>query len=248
MIKHIEIEGLNGRQWVCCDLHNDLNILTGKNGAGKTTLLKLLWYMMSANRELILSEISFKRVLLITDRFRFSIQNVDTRNSFGMIRSDFFYQENAGFSMERQIVHENGVMSEDDRSFLGELNRRADYYSNETIFFPTFRRIEGGFAIDNRRRRFGFGHSVVRSLSDGLDDYSRAMSSLIHTFVASISTADIEELLTREYADISEKTNSMYLDFSRFIRTRLGGEMLHEYENNESALKFRADIKKDWHR
>jgi len=244
MIKSVIVKGLNGILDLDVAFNHDLNILTGRNGSGKTTLLKLLWYMMSGNRELILSEVRFSYAMLITDTYEFCIENDAGRekdSASAVSSARFKYKEyDTMYTFERKILHDHGMISEEDLEGLRELNRRADTRDEETIFFPTFRRIEGGFALE-RRRRMSYGHAVSRSLNDAMEDYSLAMSSRRHKFVASISTSDIEELLMRKYADVSEKTNSMYLDFSRFIMEQMG----HESDDaNSTAIKFRDSIRK----
>lgn len=242
MIRQVEVLGLNGKLDFRYNFNSDLNILTGKNGAGKTTLLKLLWYMMSSNRELILSEIRFNYAHLVTDEYEFTIDTRGQTSKGILSRASFKYLEGGQYNISRVVTHDHGIMADDDREFINELNRRADIKGEETIFFPTFRRIEGGFALEGRRRMYG--HPAVRTLSDGLEEYSMAMSSRRHKFVASISTSDIEELLTRKYADISEKTNSMYLDFSQFIMNKLEGEVGNNASADLTAVRFRDDIKK----
>lgn len=49
------------------------------------------------------------------------------------------------------------------------------------------------------------------------------MSLLAHRFVASISTQDIIELLTKKYADVSEQTNSLHIALSTYITERIRG-------------------------
>ena len=241
MIKSIIVKGLNGHLNLDVTVNHDLNIVTGCNGAGKTTLLKLLWYMMSSNRELILSEVQFSYVLLKTDAYEFSIENdFGGKNSINS-QARFRYKEyDTMYSVDKKISHDRGMTSEEDSEVLRELNRRADVRDDETIFFPTFRRIEGGFALE-RRSRMSYGHSVARNLNDAVEEYSSAMSSRRHKFVASISTSDIEELLMRKYADVSEKTNSLYLDFSRFIMTQMEQESEDE---TITAIKIRDSIRK----
>ena len=48
------------------------------------------------------------------------------------------------------------------------------------------------------------------------------MSLHQHQFIASISTHDVEQLLTRQYADVSEKANELHLQLSRFISNKVG--------------------------
>ena len=177
MIKSIIVKGLNGHLNLDVNVNQDLNIITGCNGAGKTTLLKLLWYMMSSNRELILSEVQFSYVMLKTDAYEFSIENDFSYSKNSMIsQARFRYKEyDTMYSVDKKISHDHGMTSEEESEVLRELNRRADMREDETIFFPTFRRIEGGFALE-RRRRMSYGHSVARNLNDAVEEYSSAMS------------------------------------------------------------------------
>lgn len=243
MLKSVHVIGLNGAHNFKASFHNDLNILTGKNGAGKTTLLKLMWYMMSSNRELILPEIKFQFAQIVTDKYTFTIDNRGGKKS-GISTAYMEYIEGSGYSKKRNIIHDNGTIIDDGREFIDELNRRADLCQEETIFFPTFRRIEGGFSTEQRLSRRLYGHFMSR-LSEAVEEYSDAMSSSNHRFVASISTADIEDFLTRKYAYISEKINAMYLEFSQFIRMRLSAEnQTNQNGDEESAQKFREDIRR----
>ena len=244
MIKSVEIRGLNGQQDFYAEFHHDLNILTGRNGCGKTTLLKLLWYMMSTNRELILSEIRFKFVKLVTDTYEFSIRNEMPSADRGLKKALLLYKEVDGIVYEKEIMYEHGgLLADGAREAFTELNHRADLRAEETVFFPTFRRIEGGFALESMRR-MSYGHSAARSLNDAVEEYSRAMSSYRHQFVSSISTADIEALLTRKYADISEKTNASIWISLDLLWTDLGPNM--SVKTCSLLLSLGKICAKDW--
>lgn len=238
MIKRVEIKGLNGLDDLELDFKPNLNILTGRNGCGKTTIMKLLWYMMSANRELILGEINFKSIRLITTSYEFVINTEDCDNSQRK-KATFNYKGCNGIEMSRVIEHNKGAVNDSDLQFLRELNRAADKSGESTFFFPTFRRVEGGFAIDHLRRWATYGDDVAQGLNVALKNFAEALSSESHEFVTSISTTDIERLLISRYADLSEKSNNLHLDFSRTIRERLissqedgkvvGAEAFREY-------------------
>src|SRR5690606_23880180 len=73
-----------------------------------------------------------------------------------------------------------------------------------TIFFPTFRRIEGGFAMDEVfDPRFGRQDQI----REALEDFSRRLSSRNQRFITSISTDDIVALLNKEYSNINAQIN-----------------------------------------
>jgi len=140
VIKSFKAVKLNRR--INCDLqfHEDINIVTGKNGSGKTTLLKLLWYAISGNLERILPEISFDSFELVTDSLTVGM-TMETRQKRNMVRLKYQVGD-----LEKEIARP----AERDPEYwqeLQEANRAIWRASGISIFFPTFRRIEGGFSI-----------------------------------------------------------------------------------------------------
>ena len=222
MIQRLEVTGLNSRIDAVMDFNEDLNIITGRNGSGKTTLLKLIWYLISGNLERIIAEILFRRVSIETDVFSLSITQVKTDRVM----------------LDYQFVNEDNVTRNYEVPFQRDYDEQIDGLNsliadkmNSSLFFPTFRRIEGGFARFYRYTTdadsVGYRHSVQlrRRYGDGATDMlQEAMSRLStqvsvddHKFIASISTHDIVELLTEKYADVSEKTNELYVTLSKEI-------------------------------
>ena len=230
MIKSLKVENLNRRMSFELDFHEDINIVTGKNGSGKTTVLKLLWYAMSGNLERIIPEIYFDSFELKTDSLSVAMLRyvAEGKHRRPMIRVT--YQIGGADSkfidrLEDRLEH--GSWQE-----LQELNREIARASGSSIFFPTFRRIEGGFSItakpDYDVSRF-MGGRMVRYASEvyftsdqsglqkAINQLSESISVGAHRFVASISTDDIVPLLTSKYAEISERTNRLHMDLSKFI-------------------------------
>ena len=193
MIKSLSVEGLNNRVVADLEFNEDLNIITGKNGSGKTTLLKLLWYLISGNLERIVLEIPFRMVSITTDSFFLAI----LRRNTGEITLT-----------STQLLKELGspktgtVEQLDDT--LKELNRCIVRTTKRSLFFPTFRRIEGGFSglsdVDLLDRATTSGPEAFQS---SLERFSSNISTNGHRFIASISTNDIVQLLTQKYADIN---------------------------------------------
>lgn len=228
MIQRLVVDGLNGR--ISCDLHfnPDLNIITGKNGSGKTTLLKLIWYLISGNLERIFPEMTFDRVRIETDAFTLEIEartKARTRRfAFSLERED----ENVSKDLSIEAV--------DHSTFVEQLNQRIAPVSGASVFFPTFRRIEGGFRVSGgvyRRDMRFFGSGPLES---AMGAFSEEMSVFDHRFVASISTHDIIELLTKRYADVSEQTNSLHSGLSTYITDRIRS-VAHEESAPAGRLK-----------
>ena len=227
MIKSFKAVKLNRR--INCNLqfHEDINIITGKNGSGKTTLLKLLWYTIRGNLERILPEISFDSFELVTDSLVVSM-TMDTRQKRRLVRLKYKVGD-----IEKEIARPAEREVEYWQE-LQEANRAIWRASGISIFFPTFRRIEGGFSISTytdpdvmqfmrgsrrviRRPREDFFHGETAALQQAINDLSDRLSVGPHRFVASISTDDIVRLLLAKYAEISERTNRLHMDFSKSI-------------------------------
>jgi hypothetical protein len=213
-ILSFEAHGLNGLDKpVQFDLHPDLNVLTGRNGSGKTTILKLIWYVVSGNIQLAILEVPFSRVTIVTDLYSISIQRL-TRTTVRI-----FFR-----SAEKDVVFEDA--SDDDGHFTIDAEDQADEEVRpigSSIFFPTFRRIEGGFTLSASSRPTPsavFGSRATRQQGDipeAFSTLSRRLSHSDHTFVASVSTSDIVDLLMQQYTAISSVSNALQSQVSQSL-------------------------------
>jgi predicted ATP-binding protein involved in virulence len=235
MLKKLNVEGLNHRLNIDLSFNDDLNILTGKNGSGKTTVLKLIWYLISGNVERVIPEIDFEYVNLSTDRF--SIEIKSTRNS---------KQANFELSLVREgdtsidvklplplLQNDFNRVYERRAATLDEINNAIVEISKSSVFFPTFRRIEGGFSID-KRQRVG---RLKNFLQDGMSELAERLSVNNQKFVSSISTEDIVELLTKRYADISKQTNELQSKLSEFIIAQINDYSKHQGQPETEKLR-----------
>ena len=228
MIKSLSVKGLNHRVDADLEFNEDLNIITGKNGSGKTTLLKLLWYLISGNLERIFSEIPFQSVSITTDSFNLWIPRL-SEEKFKLI-STFFG--------EKQSIETGTVEELDDK--IRELNGRIARTTKRSLFFPTFRRVEGGFSggegisstglvyyladlesYQSSRSRRRIEDRATERLQGAMAELSTGLSVYDHKFIASISTHDIVELLTEKYAAISQRTNTLHIDLSKEITQKI---------------------------
>jgi predicted ATP-binding protein involved in virulence len=218
MIKTFKVTGLNGIPDHDLKFHDDLNILTGRNGSGKTTLLKLMWYMLSPNLERTVPEIDFSEAELTTDYFRISINKSNIKKT---------QKVNITFKPDGQKSTEIELMADEfhDPAPLEQvenINRKIIELKRTSVFFPTFRRIEGGFSTESHRRYRPYTSRIAAGLGDSMSAYSDMMTVQGHKFVASISTADIEDLLTKQYADVSDSTNALHAKLSKSITKQIG--------------------------
>lgn len=204
MIQHLKVKGLNKRLDGEFEFNEDLNIITGANGSGKTTLLKLLWYLISGHLKQILTEIPFRYIAIQTNLFALSMERVQPNQ----VTLDCSFGKEEGADEFIVIDAETGKIDQKDVGWVNALEKRIARTTKRSLFFPTFRRIEGGFskvstnADDSAMRSLA---SMPEMLQDSMSRFSDEVSINGHKFIASISTADLGELLTQKYADIYEE-------------------------------------------
>jgi energy-coupling factor transporter ATP-binding protein EcfA2 len=205
MIKNLKVEGLNGKLDLDIEFNSDLNLFTGKNGAGKTTVLKLIWFLNGGYISHLISEINFQNIKLETEKAKIEISKKPIEKK----------RERASHLIYDMKVNEQSFSINEVE--LRQLDfRRPRYYeylsnfrdaSIPTIFFPTFRRIEGGFSME--RNRYNEPMPVRTSVREALNELSERMSFPLHKFIASISTEDLIQLLTSEFAKTTEEFNRL---------------------------------------
>jgi predicted ATPase len=223
-IKEFEIHWIGGRLTSSIRGHpnEDLTIFTGRNGSGKTTVLKLLWYVISGNVEHAIKEVPFISLRVKTTTYEITIKRR------GNIINEIV------FIKDEQVSEYNEQTDEDDEYV--DLTNTANYLVKDegsSVFFPTFRRIEGGFSLSNDFRRTSTGLSGAvfpqftmsprpsargsNPLEEAMIELSRRLSVSGHTFVSAISTYDIVSLLMRQYTEISDLTNSLQNQVSQRV-------------------------------
>src|SRR5207302_170911 len=119
-------------------------IITGYNGSGKTNLLKLLWYTISGNTHALLNELNFTSLTLFTDLYTLKLQKVSHHTCRGTLSSE---DGSETFQFEDESSYDEDEIMSDARDQFDSVTRNK----GSSIFFPTFRRIEGGFTINPSR-------------------------------------------------------------------------------------------------
>lgn len=223
-IKSISVFGLFGRNGnTTYSFNDDLNIMTGRNGSGKTTIIKLAWFIMSGNILLALKEVNFKSCSIVTDGYTCSI--IRTGPMHCKIELDI--------NGERHFLEDDNSDPE-----FEEYGESAEDKANpllmshgSSIFFPTFRRIEGGFSMASTTpNRVRNGFRSESDIDEALSSLSRKLSNKEHQFIAAISTQDIVSLLLKRYAGFSEDINAFQAKVSRSVI-----EKIKQYENTQSV-------------
>ena len=207
MIQSLTVKELNHRLSGEFEFHEDLNIFTGPNGSCKTTLLKLIWYLISGHLQQILIEIPFRTISIQTDLFDFSMKRVGP----GRVILDCRFGEDVVMDEFIVIDAETGKIAQKDADRINSLEKQIARTTERSLFFPTFRRIEGGFSsitTDADDPAMRFLPSTPEMLQVSMLRFSDEVSINEHKFVVSISTEDLRELLTQKYADIYEEISS----------------------------------------
>lgn len=194
MIKRLKVEKLNSHLSDEYHFNSDLNLFTGKNGSSKTTLLKVIWFLNSGRLSTLLDEINFRSVELETTKGTIRVARTDTP---GVV-------ELSGSDGEIRRASEDELRQSEFRGRRVRKLLETQKHSIPTLFFPTFRRIEGGFTMEQNRPSEGYRQWNIRNVFSELSDQ---LSSPGHTFITSISTDDIVRLLTTEYAKVNESIN-----------------------------------------
>jgi predicted ATP-dependent endonuclease of OLD family len=202
-INTLVIKGLNNSEIpINLKFNDDINIITGRNGSGKTTILKLMWYCISGNIERAVNEIIFEEVNIQTSAYNLKVEKFSNKTK------DFV----AIFlvNLVGEVIYEKKVPVNRDYS-IDDANQLTVDLLNTSVFFPTFRRIEGGFSMTNSARhgarkiiRGGEEyvyreHGYGREIQDALEGHAGRLSVSDHKFVSSISTNDIQHLVTKQH-------------------------------------------------
>jgi energy-coupling factor transporter ATP-binding protein EcfA2 len=221
MITRFQARKLSGLWDLDLTFHSDINVLTGRNGAGKTTVLKLLWDLISGNLARAVPEIRFESVAVEASNFLLNVTIKDYDiNPTASIQWDL-----GSGSQTASLSFRNSAV---ERERFHEIDALIANASGSSVFFPTFRRIEGGFSIASR----GYGIRGRRAtlLQEAMVDLADTLSVDHHVFVSSISTDDIESLLTQQYADTSREANALQAELSESIQ-----ETIKNYDEVDSV-------------
>ncbi|MEY3444218.1 MAG: hypothetical protein RLZZ519_2499 [Bacteroidota bacterium] len=216
MIKRLVVEKLYDRFDFDLTFNEDLNLLTGRNGSGKTTLMKIIWGMLSGrigdadkypqmeNTVLALGDGVFfqgtaeKEAELFTKSISGS-----QKYAMGWGRT---YQELEGYAIGPSpfLFHRY------------KLNGHYVASGSRTLYFPTFRRSEGGYEFLDVPQPVGQNPladehlaNMIRSASNGPRDF--------HIFVNYSSTIDIEFIIASLQANIAKQTQALEKEQSDFV-------------------------------
>ena len=262
MIRELKVSGLNDQFDYKFEFNKDLNIFTGANGCGKTTLLKLIWYLISGNLHRVADEIPFKSVLIETDQFSLSLKRFKPKPTPRPGVNEERRRGGRGGSTKPKIRIGWKPRGEKETEFnvnvsgfhtkgpVIDLNKKITSLGQGSLFFPTFRRIEGGFSTDFANARDTEEAAVISLLSSpaamlqaAMSKFSEELSTDRHKFITSVSTRDIETLLPLKQIEISNKVNELYAELSRRIDKEVSSSDTNKSSSDQaiSALEHIQD-------
>lgn len=234
MIKRLVVQNLRGYREpeLKLSFNSDLNLFTGRNGAGKTTILKLMWYLISGNIHTAAIETPFSFASIETDIYAMTVDLTESESPVVTLDIN-----------NREIVFRERTASENDSEDFVDLDdevlERAGSYTEDygdSLFFPTFRRVEGGYTIprETRAARTILNRGRNRSaLEEAFEEISRRLSNVDHRFVCSVSTSDIVSLVMNKFGSATAKYSSAQQALSNNII-----EQIRSYENKDAQLGF----------
>ena len=167
------------------------------------------------------------------------------------LRLKFRYPSNTG-SKSGQIPiktdPETRMIAPKNIDDVNRHEKRIGELSNGSLFFATFRRIEGGFSIGSRSsadtenaaglRLFS---STTERLLTALSQLSDDMSTERHKFIVSVSTMDIVKLLPEKFVDIYQEISNHQSQ----VLTNISREIQRNPESDSSVLDAIQKVDKE---
>lgn len=215
MIKSIQIKGLHNKWDHEISFYDDISLITGRNGCGKTAVIKLAWYLISGNIERTIREVNFSFAKVVTDSCTVSITCEGLEPTSKVHVEAVFNGPEAPMSLTLIRQEWNAR----DRE-LDLINSQVARVTGSSLFFPTFRRLEGGFATSRELMQPRRTNSVG-DLTHALSNYVESISVFDHHFVATLSTHDVHALLTEKYADASRTTDIIHRNLYTDLKSRI---------------------------
>ncbi|MCP1182094.1 AAA family ATPase [Paenibacillus sp. 1781tsa1] len=244
MIEKVTINGLPsyGDKLIELNFNKDINIITGVNGQGKTTLLKLIWYIYSGNLRRATNEIEFDFIHMVTDTHEIQVVKC-SKEKMNLLQME---NGHSGYDIRIYDKKQSKVIIDTTDLFAEVLSisycsEIVSKLNDESLYFPTFRQIEGfPSKKSSYRDDLNFGDDEELLLFNTMKKISNRMSMGNHKYITSVSTKDINELITNKYAEISEIINNNYISLSDSLE-----KIIDSKENSTNVEKGQLNAIKE---
>lgn len=239
-----KVDALNsGETSLTIDFHDDLTIFVGRNGSGKTTILKLIWFMISGNLERIPGEIDFKSAELLTDRYLIIFKYSDPIEPSNVSRIARRVVKRSRTKNKPYIIsyfpRKDGVISNEGIEYsssesdwdIDDLNA-VIASAGSSVFFPTFRRFEGGYTIDSLSNSSN-DEGRINKLGEIISEISNRISVGNHKFIMSFSASDIKHLIANKYSQAAAQYNTE--------RQKIGDQVIQDIKSYKYSVRMSND-------
>lgn len=249
-IKSISVKKLNQRLSGKINFYSDLNILTGVNGSGKTTLLKACWYLISGNFEKTFQEIDFEEIEVETSKARVLLKCINATAEDAEYEISILHIDMPGFDVDKFLDHPTRTLRgkwDDIKSLLWRFGMVVAL-AHKSLFFPTFRRVEGGFSVGAtgkglREMRNPFGPTEDDELTKSLRVISEKLTEFENMFICSVSTTDVETLISETSATMTAAQKEKYEALAQRISSKIRQWQGSGSSTSDSAEKLTQILK-----
>ncbi|MFL0405235.1 AAA family ATPase [Bacillus nitratireducens] len=220
MLQHFEVYKLHGieNNNVSIRFNSDLTLLVGKNGAGKTTILNILNILLSKQFE-SLFKYNFERMVLTTVEGILTISN--NESDLNLQWNPTNKESNSSELKVQRKIYSIGYNGKQRMSFeyVGNLDEFAK--SIETIYFPTYRRLETDIfnllsnSINNNSE--DISNYSRRTLDEVLNNLSNFSYETNNNIVLGVSNKEISSMIKKKWEEVikfeKENLNSLVRNF-----------------------------------
>ncbi len=230
MIKRLVVEKLYDRFDFDLHFNEDLNLLTGRNGSGKTTLMKLMWGMLSGRVGSVNDYPKVENLLLEVEGGIFfqGTREKGIETFVKPIQDKHSFIAGWGYSNNEMEGYFIGPTSTIFKRY--DLNGQYIQSASRSLFFPTFRRSEGGYEFLNVPQPVGQNPLADENLANMIRAASNGPREF-HVFVNYSSTIDIEFIIASLQANIANQTQKLEKEQSDFVL-----QLTAKVEGDERAI------------
>lgn len=130
-------------------------------------------------------------------------------DNFDLNHNNVVYEDKDNIGVSKEISYDGKLrrilLSKSDK-LKSKLNNTISALSDKlvshgsSLYFPTFRRIEGGFSLSNIKSRA----SLSSDLEEAMANLSKRFTRGKHLFVSSLSMSDVSQFLLKEYSNLND--------------------------------------------